>query len=171
MPVATHEVYCKMLDSALANKYAYPAVNVVSIESANAALAAFAEARSDGIIQISIGGGKHASGSKIGSTAIGAIGLANYIHYVADYYDIYVALHTDHCQLNKLDEFVRPLIAETPGGARFISPTSSKATCLTAGPCPWRRTSRWLKNLRLCAPRTTSCWRSRPALSAVKRMA
>ena len=113
MPVANYATYCKMLDSALANQYAYPAINVVSIESANAALAAFAEAKSDGIIQISIGGGKHASGSKIGSTAIGAIALANYIHYVADYYDIYVALHTDHCQLNKLDEFVKPLIKET----------------------------------------------------------
>jgi fructose-bisphosphate aldolase class II len=113
MPVATYEIYCKMLDSALANRYAYPAVNVVSIESANAVLAGLSETRSDGIIQISIGGGKHASGSMIGSTAIGAIALANYIHYVADYYGIYVALHTDHCQLGKLDEFVRPLIDET----------------------------------------------------------
>lgn len=113
MPVANHEAYCRMLDNALVNKYAYPAVNVVSIESANAVLEGFAQAKSDGIIQISIGGGKHASGNMIGSTAIGAIALANYIHYVADYYDVYVAIHTDHCQLGKLDEFVKPLITET----------------------------------------------------------
>ena len=43
MPVANYETYCKMLDSALANKYAYPAINVVSIESANAALAGFSQ--------------------------------------------------------------------------------------------------------------------------------
>jgi len=113
MPVANHDNYCKMLDSALAGKYAYPAINVVSMESASAALAGFAQAQSDGIIQISIGGGKHASGQMVGQTAVGAVALANYVHYVAQYYDVYVALHTDHCQLDKLDTFVRPLIAET----------------------------------------------------------
>jgi fructose-bisphosphate aldolase class II len=78
MPVANHEAYCRMLDNALVNKYAYPAVNVVSIESANAVLEGFAQAKSDGIIQISIGGGKHASGNMIGSTAIGAIACQLY---------------------------------------------------------------------------------------------
>jgi len=102
-----------MLDSARAGGYAYPAINVVSMESASAALEGFAEAGSDGIIQVSIGGGKHASGQGIGKTAVGAVALANYVHYVAEHYNVYVALHTDHCQLDKLDEFVRPLIAET----------------------------------------------------------
>ena len=112
MPVATHEIYCKMLDNALKNQYAYPAINVASMETANAALQGFAEAKSDGIIQVSLGGGKHASGA-IGSSALGAISIAKHVHKMAEHYNVYVALHTDHCQDDKLDSFVKPLIAES----------------------------------------------------------
>ena len=112
MPVATHEIYCKMLDNALRNQYAYPAINVVSMESANAAIQGFAEAKSDGIIQVSTGGGKHASGA-IGDSALGAITIAKHVHRMAKHYNIYVALHTDHCQKTSLDSFVMPLIAES----------------------------------------------------------
>jgi fructose-bisphosphate aldolase class II len=45
--------------------------------------------------------------------ALGAIAIAEYVHRVADRYPVYVALHTDHCQADKLDQFVNPLIAET----------------------------------------------------------
>ena len=79
MPIASYEQYCKMLESAYKNKYAYPAVNIASIEAANAALAGFAEAKSDGIIQVSIGGGEHASGQMIKDSALGAISLANHV--------------------------------------------------------------------------------------------
>jgi len=113
MPVVHYETYCKMLDSARRNKYAFPAVNVTSIETANAALLGFAEAKSDGIIQVSTGGGEHAAGIGGGDMALGAISIANHIHLLAERYNVYIALHTDHCKKGKLDRFVLPLIRET----------------------------------------------------------
>jgi hypothetical protein len=71
MPVATPAQYRAMLDSAQRGGYAYPAINVTSITTINGALRAFAEAKSDGIIQVSTGGGKFASG-----TSVGAVGVA-----------------------------------------------------------------------------------------------
>ena len=50
-----------MLETAKKEGYAYPAVNVTTIEVINGALRAFSEAKSDGIIQVSIGG-VHCSG-------------------------------------------------------------------------------------------------------------
>jgi len=102
-----------MLESARKNKYAYPAVNVTSIESANAALEGFAEAKSDGIIQVSVGGGEHASGQMIKDSALGAIALANHVHLVAERYNVFIALHTDHCRPEKLESFLYPLVKET----------------------------------------------------------
>ena len=113
MPVVHYETYCKMLDSARRNKYAFPAVNVTSIETANAALLGFAEAKSDGIIQVSAGGSEHAAGIGGGDMALGAISIANHIHLLAERYNVYIALHTDHCKKDKLDRFVLPLIRET----------------------------------------------------------
>lgn len=113
MPIADYKTYCNMLENAYKNKYAYPAINVSSIETANAALEGFAEAKSDGIIQVSIGGGKHASGLAIKDSALGAISLANHIHLMAEKYNVYIALHTDHCESSNLDLFLYPLIAET----------------------------------------------------------
>lgn len=113
MPIASYEQYCEMLESAYRGKYAYPAVNIASIEAANAALAGFAEAKSDGIIQISIGGGEHASGQMIKDSALGAITLANHIHLLAERYNVFIALHTDHCRPEKLESFLYPLLKET----------------------------------------------------------
>ena len=62
MPIATPKQYAAMLDAAQAGDYAYPGVNVTSITTINAALKAFADAKSDGIIQMSTGGGQFASG-------------------------------------------------------------------------------------------------------------
>ncbi len=45
--------------------------------------------------------------------ALGAISIAEHVHRVAARYPVYVALHTDHCQADKLDSFVLPLVAET----------------------------------------------------------
>lgn len=112
MPVVDYKTYLNMLENASNNKYALPAVNVSSIETANAALEAFAEAKSDGIIQVSIGGGEHASGN-LKDTVIGSISLANHVHLLADRYNVNIALHTDHCKYDKLESFVLPLIAET----------------------------------------------------------
>lgn len=113
MPVVNFEKYCKMLDNAKKNKFAYPAINVTSEITANAVLEALAETKSDGIIQVSTGGGEFASGKMLKDAALGAISIANHIHLVADRYDINVALHTDHCQPKKVDSFLRPLIAES----------------------------------------------------------
>jgi len=113
MPVADYATYCRMLDNARSSKFAYPAINISSPATINAALAAFAEAKSDGIIQVSTGAGAFASGREINDMVLGAITLAEYVHRVADRYPVHVALHTDHCQPGKVDSFLRPLIAET----------------------------------------------------------
>ncbi len=113
MPVATYEIYCKMLDRAREGRFAYPAINVTSLTTANAVLKGLAESRSDGIIQVSAAGAAFASGSSVRNMAIGAVSIAEHVHRVADRYPVYVALHTDHCQADKLDKFVIPLVEET----------------------------------------------------------
>ena len=113
MPVADFATYSRMLANARAHKFAYPAINITSSSTINAALAAFAEAKSDGILQVSTGGGEFASGQAVKDMALGAIALAEFVHRVADRYPIYVALHTDHCPHDKLEKFMKPLLAET----------------------------------------------------------
>ena len=56
MAIATPEVYAEMLQTAKEKGFAYPAVNVTSSQTLNAAIRGFAEAGSDGIIQASTGG-------------------------------------------------------------------------------------------------------------------
>jgi fructose-bisphosphate aldolase class II len=113
MPLVDFETYGRMLDHAKREHFAYPAINITSIPTINAALAGFAESRTDGILQVSTGAGKFASGLAVGDEVLGAIALAEYVHRVADRYDVYIALHTDHCQPDKVDTFLRPLIEET----------------------------------------------------------
>ncbi|PRX47494.1 fructose-bisphosphate aldolase [Prauserella shujinwangii] len=110
MPIATPEVYAEMLDRAKANEFAYPAINVTSSETLNAALRGFAEAESDGIIQFSTGGAEFASGQKVKDMVTGATALAEFAHVVAAKYPVNIALHTDHCPKDKLDGFVNPLL-------------------------------------------------------------
>jgi fructose-bisphosphate aldolase, class II len=113
MPVANYEIYCKMLDRAREGHFAYPAINVTSLTTANAVLKGLSESRSDGIIQVSTGGGSFASGVAVKDMALGAISIAEHVHRAAERYPIYVALHTDHCQADKLDKLVIPLVEET----------------------------------------------------------
>jgi len=110
MPVATPEVYAEMLDKAKNNSFAYPAINVSSSQTLNAALAGFAEAGSDGIIQISTGGAEYLSGPTVKDMVSGSLAFAAFAQEVAKKYPINVALHTDHCPKDKLDGFVRPLL-------------------------------------------------------------
>jgi len=110
MPVATPKQYAAMLDAAQKGNYAYPAVNVTSITTINAALKAFADAKSDGIIQVSTGGGQFASGLSVKDAAFGAQVLAEATHALAEKYDILVALHTDHCHPDKVEGFLKPLL-------------------------------------------------------------
>jgi len=111
MPIATPEVYTAMLDAAKKGSFAYPAINVSSSQTLNAALQGFTEAGSDGIIQVSTGGAEYASGPTIKNMVAGLLALAAYAHEVAKNYPINIALHTDHCPKDKLDGFVRPMLA------------------------------------------------------------
>jgi len=113
MPVADHARYCEMLDRARKGKFAYPAINVTSLTTANAVLKGLAESRSDGIIQVSTGGAAFASGAALKDMFLGAVSIAEHVHRVAERYPVYVALQTDHCQADKLDKFVIPLVEET----------------------------------------------------------
>lgn len=113
MPVATPQQYAAMLDAAQQNDYAYPAVNITSLVTINAALKGFADKGSDGIIQMSTGGGKFASGLNVGDEVLGSIVLAEAVHRLAERYDILVAIHTDHCPPKAVDTFLKPLIQAT----------------------------------------------------------
>jgi len=113
MPVADYNIYCQMLERARVGRFAYPAINVTSLTSANAVLKGLAESKSDGIIQVSTGGGAFASGSSLRDMALGAISIAEHVHRAAERYPVYVALHTDHCQADKLSKLVIPLVEET----------------------------------------------------------
>jgi fructose-bisphosphate aldolase class II len=98
-----------MLDRAKEHGFAYPAINVTSSQTLNAALRGFAEAGSDGIVQISTGGAEYLSGS-LKNMVTGAVALADFAHVVAAKYPVHVALHTDHCPKDKLDGYMRPLV-------------------------------------------------------------
>lgn len=111
MPIATPEVYAEMLRRAKEDAYAFPAINCTSSETVNAALKGFADAGSDGIIQFSTGGAEFASGLGVKDMVAGAVALAEFTRCIADRYPVNVALHTDHCPKDKLDTYVRPLLA------------------------------------------------------------
>ena len=109
MPIATPEQYVEMLDRAKSGAFAYPAINVTSSQTLLAALRGFAEAESDGIVQVSTGGAAAWSGFTVKDMVVGATGFAEYAKVVAEQYPVTVALHTDHCPKDKLDDFMRPL--------------------------------------------------------------
>ena len=111
MPIATPEVYAEMLNRAKEHAFAFPAINCTSSETVNAAIKGFADAGSDGIIQFSTGGAEFASGLGVKDMVTGAVALAEFAHVIAEKYSITVALHTDHCPKDKLDTYVRPLLA------------------------------------------------------------
>jgi fructose-bisphosphate aldolase, class II len=111
MPIATPETYRAMLDTARAGQFAFPAINVTSSETLHAALNGFAEAESDGIVQISTGGAEFLSGLRNKDMPLGAAALADFAAVVAEAYPVHVALHTDHCQPEKVDSYIRPLLA------------------------------------------------------------
>ena len=110
MPIATPEIYAQMLDRAKQQGFAYPAINVTSSQTLNAALKGFADAESDGIVQVSTGGADYLSGQAVKDMVIGASALAEFAHVVAAKYPMNIALHTDHCPIDKLDGYMRPLV-------------------------------------------------------------
>jgi fructose-bisphosphate aldolase, class II len=110
MPIATPEVYAQMLDRAKEHGFAYPSINVTSSQTLNAALRGFAEAESDGIVQVSTGGAEYLSGAGVKDMVTGAVALAHFARSVAAKYPVNIALHTDHCPKDKLDGYMRPLL-------------------------------------------------------------
>lgn len=111
MPVPTPQQFGQILDAAQKGNYALASINVTSSNTAAAAIAAFAETKTDGIVQISTGGGEHFSGPAK-DMALGAIALAEYIHRIAEKLDVYIAITTDHCVPGKVDKFLKPLLVE-----------------------------------------------------------
>ena len=111
MPIASPEIYAEMLNRAKKGAFAYPAINVSSSQTIIAAIRGFAEAESDGIIQFSWGGAEYASGSTVKNMVDGAVALAEFAHVVAKNYNVNIAIHTDHCPKEKLDGYMRPLLA------------------------------------------------------------
>ncbi|HAA75276.1 TPA: class II fructose-bisphosphate aldolase [Candidatus Latescibacteria bacterium] len=112
MPIVNYERYCEMLDRAHAEHFAYPAINISTIDTMNAAIEGLVAANSDGIVQVSIGAGTHSSGN-LADSVLGSITLAEHAHRVADRYDVNIALHSDHCTTDNIDDFLVPLIDET----------------------------------------------------------
>lgn len=110
MPIATPEVYAEMLDRAKAGKFAYPAINVTSSQTLSAAIRGFADAESDGIIQVSVGGAEYWSGSTVKDRIAGTLAMAAYAREIAKNYDVTVALHTDHCAKQNLESWTEAIM-------------------------------------------------------------
>lgn len=113
MPIATPARYREMIDQAKDRGFALPAINVTSSQTLNAALQGFAEAESDGIIQVSLGTALYLSGSRVQDRAKGSKALALYAHEVAQDYGVTIALHTDHCPAAHVDDWIRPLLQDS----------------------------------------------------------
>jgi fructose-bisphosphate aldolase class II len=143
-----------MLDRARGGRFAYPAINVTSLTTANAVLRGLAESGSDGIIQVSTGGGAFASGSSVKNMALGAISIAEHVHRAAEHYPIYVALHTDHCQADKLAAFVIPLVEETERRRAAGRPNLFNGHMFDGSHLPLD------ENLRIAAPLLERCQRN-----------
>ncbi len=118
MPVATPEQYAEMLDRAKTEGFAYPAVNVSSSSTINSVLQGLTEAGSDGIIQVTTGGADYFAGHTVKNRASGALAFAAFATEVAKNYPVTVALHTDHCPKDALENFVLPLIAASEDEVR-----------------------------------------------------
>ena len=151
MPIATPKQYAAMLDAAQAGDYAYPAINVTSLPTLNGALKAFAESKSDGIIQVSTGGGQFASGTAVKDMALGAVVLAEAAHRLAERYDVLIGLHTDHCQADKVGKFLEPLLEATAARRRAGLGNLFQSHMLDASELPLK------ENMRLSAELLKKC--------------
>lgn len=99
--VVTGKDLQKLFAVAKENKFAMPAVNVVSSNSINAVLEAAREAKAPVIIQFSNGGaafmaGKGLSNEGQKAAVAGAVAGAKHVHEMAKHYGVPVVLHTDH---------------------------------------------------------------------------
>ena len=166
MPIATPGQFKQMLDSAQESSYAFPAINVTSIMTLNAAMKGFAESKSDGIIQFSTGAGQFASGLANKDAAYGCIVLAEAAHKLAEQYDVLIALNTDHCQPDKAEEFLKPLIQATvdrraKGENNLFQNHMLDASILST----WQ----FRRNTFVFAQQMRLCWKLKRGLSVEKR--
>jgi fructose-bisphosphate aldolase, class II len=109
--LATADRYTQMLADAASHGFAYPAINVSSSQTLNAAVAGFVDANSDGIIQVSLGSAAYLAGPG-GSAVDGALALAAFAHRAVGVAPVTIALHTDHCPPGHVDDFLDPLLDE-----------------------------------------------------------
>jgi len=91
----------KVYDYAKENKFAIPAINVVSTDSINGVLEAAKNVNSPVIIQFSNGGASYYAGKGLSnedekSAIAGAISGAKHVDLMAKAYGVAVILHTDH---------------------------------------------------------------------------
>src|SRR5260221_11882036 len=105
MPVATPEVYAQMLDRAKEHGFAFPAINVTSSQTLNAAIRGFAEADSDGIVQVSTGGAEYLSGQGVKDMVTGAVALAHFARTVTARYPVHIALRRDNGARGKVASY------------------------------------------------------------------
>jgi len=110
MPQLTSADVGRIFDAASAGGYALPAVNVTSSQTLNAALQGFADAGSDGIVQVTVGGAQYWSGAARDAHA-GARAMAALAHELAAACPVGIVIHTDHCPPDRVDDFLRPLLA------------------------------------------------------------
>ena len=110
MPVATADQYAEMLDRAASERFAFAAVNVTSSQTLNGVMRGLADAGSDGIVQVTVGGARYLGG---GDALAGARALAAMARELAAPLDVLVAVHTDHAPPDTVDGFLLPLLAES----------------------------------------------------------
>jgi fructose-bisphosphate aldolase class II len=113
--VATGDALNQLFAAAKAGGFAYPAVNVCNTNTINATLEAARNVNSPVIVQLSQGGSAFFLGKSIkldgqGSSILGSIAAAKYIHAVAEAYGVPVILHTDHAA-KKLLPWIDGLLA------------------------------------------------------------
>ena len=100
--VATGDAVQAILNDALENEYALPAVNVVGTNTVNAVLETASHVNSPVMIQFSNGGGVFFAGKSLANdgqagAVAGSVPGARHVHAMAEAYDVPVILHTDHC--------------------------------------------------------------------------
>merc|ERR1711939_877301 len=109
--VVTGEDYKAVVDHAIKNGYAIPAVNCTMSTVTNACLEAAKKANSPMIIQFSNGGGAYNAGKgwkneKDQKAAVmGCVAGALHVRALAEFYGVPVILHTDHCAKSLLPWF------------------------------------------------------------------
>ena len=146
--VVTGDAYKALVGAAKEGGYAFPAVNIVGTNTANAVLEAAAKAKSDVIIQLSNGGAQFFAGQGMAdgdqAKVLGAVSAAHHVHLLAEHYGVCVILHTDHAN-KKLIPWVEGMLDH---GERYFKETgtalfSSHMLDLSADPIDY--------NLEQCA--------------------